>query len=353
MRFIDEAKIKLTAGNGGPGAVSFRREKYIPKGGPDGGSGGKGGDIIFRSTHQQSTLQDFRYKRIYQAQNGKQGSGGNKSGKDGLDIIILIPVGTVIKDAISAISNNTLMDFTQDKQTWIACHGGRGGKGNSHFATSTFQTPRFAQPGEAGEHKELHLELKLLADVGLVGFPNTGKSTFISKVSRARPKIADYPFTTLTPSLGVVSLGEFHSFVLADIPGLIKGASKGQGLGHKFLKHIERTRFIIHLLDGTEILDKTPEEAIQILQKKYQIIRKELKSYHPGILEKKEIVAINKIDLFEKDQDFLTEIKKGFHTKLKRIKKKQTHPEEPWLVSALSGDGLTDLLKTVSVYLRD
>ena len=252
MRFIDEAKIKINAGHGGPGSVSFRREKFIPRGGPDGGDGGRGGDIIFVASIQLGTLQDFRFKRCYQAQNGLHGSGKNKTGHNGEDIEIKIPVGTIVKDSET---DTILFDFAEDGQRWVAAKGGRGGKGNAHFVTSVFQAPKFAQPGEEGGTRPLALELKLLADVSLIGYPNAGKSTLISRMSAAHPKIADYPFTTLTPNLGVVKVADYKSFVVADIPGLIEGAHKGLGLGHKFLKHIERTKITVHLMDGTHLLD--------------------------------------------------------------------------------------------------
>lgn len=281
MRFIDEATIEVSGGHGGPGCVSFRREKFIPRGGPDGGDGGAGGSVTFQSTSNLGTLQDFRFKRSYRAGSGEHGSGGNKAGRDGEDIVIKVPVGTVIRDAETG---EVYFDFLEDKMTWVACKGGRGGKGNTHFVTSTFQVPKFAQPGEDGEFKKVSLELKLLADVALVGYPNAGKSSFISKASAARPKVADYAFTTLTPNLGVVSLSDFRSFVIADIPGLIEGAHRGLGLGHRFLKHIERTHVLVHLLDGAQLLEiaTRPDEEdptaalIEHATSAYTKIRKEL-----------------------------------------------------------------------------
>src|SRR6185295_19212155 len=301
MRFIDEARIKISGGHGGPGCISFRRETFEPRGGPDGGDGGEGGKVIVRASVQLGTLQDFRYRREYKAEAGHHGQGTNKAGKDGEDVFLRVPIGTVIKDAETG---EVLQDFTEDNQEWIACKGGRGGKGNAHFVTSTFQAPKFAQPGEDGESREISLELKLIADVGIIGFPNAGKSTLISRISAARPKIADYAFTTRVPNLGVVAM-EHSSFVVADIPGLIPGAHRGLGLGHKFLKHIERTGLFVHLLDGTQLLEDVtrPEydEEGNVLQKKdvhkkpvenlldrYRAIREELGLFNEKLLHKPE-----------------------------------------------------------------
>jgi GTP-binding protein len=366
MRFIDEAKIKVLAGHGGPGSVSFRRETFIPRGGPDGGDGGEGGDVIFQSSIQLGNLQDFRYKRIYQAQNGIHGSGANKAGKDGEDIIIRVPVGTVIKDTQTS---EILVDFTTDEQVWVACKGGRGGKGNAHFVTSTHQAPRFAQPGEEGESREITLELKLLADVGIIGFPNAGKSTLISRISAARPKIADYPFTTLTPNLGVVSLPDLQSFVVADIPGLVEGAHRGIGLGHKFLKHIERTQLFVHLLDGTQLLEDAtrPEssetgnenelpsslaQAIDHLISRYEVIRNELGLFNEKLLHKPELVVLNKLDLFESDPKLIEQARKALHQRIATIRGTHPLPEEPLIVSAVSGTGLEELKFTIHRELK-
>lgn len=295
MRFIDEAKIEIAAGSGGPGSISFRREKFIPKGGPDGGDGGDGGSVIFISTDQLGTLQDFRYKRSYAAQGGGHGRSSMKAGKDGLNLEIRVPVGTLIKEAETGI---LLHDFSSPNEQWVACKGGKGGKGNTHFATSTHQAPRFAQPGETGEKKSLHLELKLLADVGIVGYPNAGKSTLISTLSNARPKIADYPFTTLVPNLGVVALDLERSFVVADVPGLIEGAHKGAGLGHQFLKHLERTRVLLHLLDVFDPeIPSDDERWIPTLVARYTTIRRELKLFNAELAEKPELLAFTKKDL--------------------------------------------------------
>lgn len=286
MQFIDYAKIFVKSGDGGKGCVSFRREKYVPKGGPDGGDGGKGGDVIIRASNQINTLIDFTYKREYYAKNGQGGMGKKMHGRSADDLVIRVPAGTVIKDADS---NMTIADLTEDGDYYIAAKGGRGGLGNAHFATPTKQAPRYAQPGESGEEKWLVLELKLLADVGLIGFPNSGKSTLISVVSSAKPKIADYPFTTLTPILGVVKLKEQRSFVVADIPGLIEGAHAGTGLGIRFLRHIERTRMLLHLVDVSDMADKDPVSQ-------YLRIRKELGFYSHDLLLKPETVIATKLD---------------------------------------------------------
>lgn len=349
MRFIDEATIQCVAGHGGPGAVSFRREKYVPKGGPDGGDGGKGGDIIFEATHNLSTLQDFRFRRIYRSISGEAGHGSNSTGKSGKDIVIRVPVGTIIKNAETS---EILCDLNESGARLIACKGGRGGKGNSHFATATFQAPRFSQPGEAGEELSLLLELKLLADIGIIGFPNAGKSTLISRISAARPKIADYAFTTLAPNLGVVSLNEDVSFVVADIPGLIEGAHAGKGLGHKFLKHIERTRAFIHLLDGTVLLDAATrpdaEEAVEKVAREmirmYGEIRRELGLYDEALLHKPEIVAINKFDLFQSEPRIIEMAREKLRQALHSIRGMEPEGDEPFILSAVSGTGVQNLL---------
>lgn len=352
MRFIDEAKIKVSAGHGGPGCVSFRRETFVPRGGPDGGDGGAGGNIVFETSAQLSTLQDFRFKRIYQAPNGMHGSGAQKSGRNGDDILIKVPVGTVIKDAETG---EILVDFVEDQERWVACQGGRGGKGNSHFATATHQAPKFAQPGEEGTAHHLILELKLLADVAIIGFPNAGKSTLISSISAARPKIADYPFTTLTPNLGVVSLPEHQSFVVADIPGLIEGAHRGMGLGHKFLKHIERTRVFLHLLDGTQLLEDVTRPAVEgepspeayaigRLIERYQAIRKELGLFNEKLLHTPEIVVINKVDLLQSDAPLIAKAKEALHQQIAFIRGTPPQPQEPYIISGVTGFGVQELL---------
>jgi GTPase len=326
MKFVDEAKIFIRAGHGGPGCVSFRREKFIPRGGPDGGEGGKGGDIIFRAAQSHRTLLDLKYQQQYLAKNGGHGSGNNRSGKSAEDMEIAVPVGTVVKDYET---QEVLADLSVNGQTYIAGHGGIGGKGNAHFATSTHQTPRFAQEGMPGAERWLKLELKLLADVGIVGFPNAGKSTFISRVSAARPKIADYPFTTLTPHLGVVKHLDSKSFVMADIPGLIPGAHEGRGMGIQFLKHVERTSLLLHIIDiSVEPFNKALAN--------YQAINKELGFYNPQMLEKPQIVAINKIDL--------PNVKDRVKKEVALFKKKGIilYP-----FSAATGEGITEILNKI------
>ncbi len=285
--FIDSAKIHVKAGNGGNGAVSFLREKYKPSGGPDGGDGGKGGDIIFKAEQGMRTLADFRYKSRYRAEDGQNGSSRNCTGHSSDDLVILVPLGTIIK---SEESGMILADLVRHGQTVVMAKGGRGGKGNQHFATPTRQAPNFARSGEPGEERRLLIELKLLADVGLVGFPNVGKSTILSCVTSARPKIANYPFTTVEPNLGVVSLAPESSFVLADIPGLIEGAHSGSGLGHEFLKHIERTRLLIHVVDISGIEGRDPV-------KDFETINEELGQYNQLLASRPQIVAANKTDL--------------------------------------------------------
>jgi GTP-binding protein len=356
MRFIDEATIKVSGGHGGPGSVSFRREKFIPRGGPDGGDGGAGGDVIFQATVQMGTLQDFRFRREYRAENGKHGSGTNKAGYDADDVTIRIPVGTVIRDAET---DEILCDFTQDGQTWIAAEGGRGGKGNAHFVTSTFQAPKFAQEGEEGTSRTLRLELKLLADAAIIGFPNAGKSTLISRISAARPKIADYAFTTLTPNLGVVAMPEYRSFVIADIPGLIEGAHKGLGLGHKFLKHIERTRVFVHLLDGTKFLedatgpgDDSFDRAIEELVRRYTVIRQELGLFNEALLHKPEIVALNKLDVLESNADLVERARQALRSRIASIRGAHPDAKEPYVVSAATGAGIEPLLFAVESHIE-
>ncbi len=289
--FVDIAKIKIKAGNGGNGAVSFRREKYVAAGGPDGGDGGKGGNIVFRVDDNLSTLADFRYKRKYVAQNGENGSGGRKNGRGGEDLIIKVPRGTIIKE----VESGAVMADMSDMDEFIAAKGGKGGWGNPHFATPTRQVPRFAKSGIPGEEWEVTLELKLLADVGLLGFPNVGKSTLVSVVSQAKPIIANYHFTTLTPVLGVVSLGEGSSFVMADIPGLIEGAGDGVGLGHEFLRHVDRCRLLVHIVDAAGSEGRDPIED-------FEIINKELEKFDPELAKRPQIVAANKIDLASDEQ---------------------------------------------------
>jgi GTP-binding protein len=288
--FIDYAKIELQAGNGGNGAVAFHREKYIDKGGPSGGDGGRGGNIVFQANTNLHTLQDIRYKRMYKAKNGQSGGSNKRTGKSGEDLIIQVPCGTIIK---SIESKSIIKDLVKEDESHIICQGGIGGKGNFHFKSSTQQTPRFAQEGVKGQKLSIELELKVLADVGLVGLPNAGKSTLLSVMTTAKPKIADYPFTTLQPHLGIVKYGEYQSFVMADIPGLIEGASKGKGLGHQFLKHIERNKILLFLIDVEE---KNPNEV-------YNQLLDELVNFNKDLLDKDRIVVRTKIDTISEDVD--------------------------------------------------
>jgi len=317
--FIDKAIILIKAGYGGNGIISFRREKYIPKGGPDGGNGGNGGNIIIRADKQLTTLMDFRYKHKYYAESGEHGMGANKTGKTGKDIILRVPAGTVIKDADS---NELIADLVNDGDEIIIVKGGRGGKGNAEFATSTDQAPRRATKGTMGEERTIQLELKLLADVGLVGFPNAGKSTLISRISAAKPKIADYPFTTLIPNLGIVRYSEEKSFVVADMPGLIEGAHKGKGLGIEFLRHIERTRVIVFMIECTS---ENPKDQ-------YKTLANELKSFNETMLKKPQIIAITKMDLAD------DAVKKM----LKKLSFRKGIP--PIHISAVTGEGLKELV---------
>jgi GTPase len=318
--FLDHAEIEVVAGKGGNGAVTFRREKYVPKGGPSGGNGGRGGNIIIKAHHNLSTLLDFRYRRIYKADDGDPGGNSLKDGKNGEDIMIKVPVGTVIKDLES---DQILFDLDTDGKEVIIARGGKGGKGNSNFATPTNQAPRFAEPGLEGETRKIALELKLIADVGLVGFPNAGKSTLISRISAAKPKIADYPFTTLEPNLGIVSYKDYLSFTVADIPGIIEGAHEGKGLGIQFLKHIERTRILLFLIDITS----------EDYQKEYNILLNELKSYSKELVKKRKIVSLSKSDLAG-DRD------------LKKLSKKKLRNSDSnlFIFSSATGEGLPQLL---------
>jgi len=318
--FIDYAEIEIKAGTGGDGAVAFRREKYVPKGGPAGGNGGKGGNIIIEAHHNLSTLLDFRYKKNYNAGDGDPGGSSLKDGKNGIDIVIKVPVGTVIKNAETG---ELINDLNEDGKKIIAAKGGKGGKGNSNFATPTNQAPRFAENGKQGESKKIILELKLIADVGLVGFPNAGKSTLISTISAARPKIADYPFTTLEPVLGIVQYKDYKSFTVADIPGIIEGAHLGKGLGHKFLKHIERTKILLFLIEITS----------EDYKKDFEILDNELKSYSKKLAEKEKIIGLSKADLLSKE-----ELKKVEKKNL-RINGKHVH-----IFSSASKEGIPQLL---------
>jgi GTPase len=284
--FVDEAKIHIAAGGGGNGCVAFRREKYVPRGGPSGGDGGDGGSVYLESSAHLNTLLKFRYKKEFRAERGGHGEGSNRHGKNGESLVISLPVGTVVSDEASG---EKLFDFDAPGARFLAAEGGRGGRGNARFATSTHQAPRRAEPGRPGEERDLKLELKLLADVGLVGFPNVGKSTLISRLSAARPRIADYPFTTLQPSLGVVAVDEENSFVMADIPGLIAGAHEGRGLGDRFLRHVERTRLLLHLIDVAEHSGRDPIED-------YAVIQKELESFSPVVAKKPMLLVASRTD---------------------------------------------------------
>ena len=296
--FIDKARISVRAGSGGNGAVSFHREKYVAAGGPDGGDGGRGGSIVLQVDDHMSTLMDFRYKRKYVAPNGADGMGGRKSGKDGADLVIKVPRGTLVREA----ETGEILHDMSGSESFVLCRGGRGGWGNSHFATPTRQVPRFAKAGLPGEAHEVILELKLLADVGLVGFPNVGKSTLLSVVSKAQPKIANYHFTTLYPNLGVVWVEDGVSFVMADIPGIIEGASEGAGLGHDFLRHVDRCRLLIHVVDvsGSEGRDPVAD---------FDAINAELEQYSPDLAKRPQIVAANKVDILPPDSDNLERLR--------------------------------------------
>ncbi|HHE32586.1 MAG TPA: GTPase ObgE [Chlorobaculum parvum] len=284
MKFVDSAKISVKAGDGGRGCVSFRREKFVPKGGPDGGDGGRGGHVYLRANRQLSTLLDFKYRKSYIAGRGEHGMGARKSGKNGNDVVIGVPCGTVVRNAETG---EVLCDMVEDGQEIMIAKGGRGGQGNQHFATATRQAPRFAQPGEKGEEVELEMELKLMADVGLVGFPNAGKSTLISVFSAARPKIADYPFTTLVPNLGIVRYDDYKSFVMADIPGIIEGAAEGRGLGIQFLRHIQRTKTLLVMV---------PSDSADIAAE-YATLLRELEKFDPSLLSKPRLAVITKMDI--------------------------------------------------------
>ncbi len=331
--FSDRAKIIIKSGNGGDGHVSFRREKYVPNGGPDGGDGGRGGDVIFEVDEGLNTLTDFRHRRKFAAENGEEGGKKRCTGKSGNSITLKVPAGTVIKEAASG---KVIADMSGDNKRQIVLHGGKGGLGNMHFATAKMQAPKYAQPGKPGIELEVQLELKVIADVGLVGFPNVGKSTLLAHVSNANPKIANYHFTTLNPNLGVVDLPDAKSFVMADIPGLIEGASEGVGLGHQFLRHIERTKVIIHLLDAASVEGRDPVED-------YYAINKELEAYNVDILKKPQVIAANKIDAIPlEDNPYIEELKKEFEPKGIRV----------FPISAVSGKGVKELLYAVSSMLE-
>ena len=330
--FADSAKIIIKSGKGGDGLVSFRREKYVPNGGPDGGDGGHGGNLIFQVDDGLNTLNDFRHKRKYAAGHGEDGRKRNCHGRNGEDLVIKVPAGTIIRDAES---DKVIADMSGENRRQIILKGGRGGLGNQHFATATMQAPKYAQPGQPGIELEVRLELKVIADVGLVGFPNVGKSTLLSRVTNAQPKIANYHFTTLNPNLGVVDLDGTNGFVIADIPGLIEGASEGVGLGHAFLKHIERTKVMIHIVDAASVEGRDPIADIYA-------INQELENFNPKLMEKPQVIAANKIDaIFDEAESALPVLKAEFEPKGIQV----------FPISAVSGQGLKELLYYVNEML--
>ena len=327
MNFIDTATINVVAGDGGRGHVSFRREKFVPMGGPDGGNGGNGGDIVVRADQQLGTLLDFKYKRIYKAKAGEPGSRSNCTGRSAEDVVIKVPLGTVIRDRETG---EQIADLDVNGATVVVAKGGRGGRGNSEFTTAVNQAPRNAEPGTPGEERELELELKLLADVGLVGFPNVGKSTLIATISAARPKIADYHFTTLVPNLGLVRVGEYRSFTVADIPGLIEGAHMGKGLGHQFLRHVERTSVLLFMIDAQS---DNPTRDLKVL-------RNELGSYDKSMLKKEWLVVVTRCDTLMPDE----------RNKLEKSAFVKKHKAR--LISAVTHDGVDDLVEALWIYVE-
>jgi GTPase len=328
--FVDEVDIHVMAGDGGRGCLSFRREKFVPRGGPDGGDGGAGGSIALAATSRKATLIDFRYQPRFTARRGQHGQGSNRTGRAGSDLDIEVPVGTLVFEKDTATQGlHLLADLTAEGQRVVVARGGRGGRGNARFATATNRAPRRVEPGEPGEEKFLRLQLKLLADAGLIGFPNAGKSTLISRISAARPKIADYPFTTLTPHLGVVTLGDDRSFVVADVPGLIKGAHEGHGLGDRFLRHIERTKVLVHLVDVSGFSGRDPVED-------YDTILTELQLYDPAVAAKPQIVAASKIDALDDP------------ARCERLERRVRRLELPFhRISSVTGEGIDELLDAV------
>ena len=333
--FADRAKIFIRSGKGGDGHVSFRRELYVPNGGPDGGDGGRGGDVIFEVDEGLNTLQDYRHRRKYAAKDGEQGGKRRCHGKDAEDIVLKVPEGTVVKEAESG---KVIADMSGDNRRQVILKGGRGGLGNQHFATSTMQIPKYAQPGQPSQELWVNLELKVIADVGLVGFPNVGKSTFLSRVTNAQPKIANYHFTTLNPNLGVVDLPDGRGFVIADIPGLIEGASEGVGLGHEFLRHIERTKLMIHVVDAAGTEGRDPVDDI------YKI-NAELKAYNADIANRPQVIAANKIDAIYSDPE---------NDPIKRLKEEfEPQGYKVFPISGVTGEGLNELLYYVSDRLKD
>ncbi|MFO8031079.1 MAG: GTPase ObgE [Desulfohalobiaceae bacterium] len=328
MHFVDEAQIRVISGKGGDGCVSFRREKYVPKGGPDGGQGGKGGDVYLQACGSLLTLYDFRWKKIFQAQSGRPGKGKNKTGQDGEDLYIQVPLGTQAYEIDEDYGQMLWADLVDPGQTVLLARGGRGGKGNTHFKSSTQRTPRFAQPGEPAEEKQITLQLKLMADIGLLGLPNAGKSTFISKVSAAKPKIAAYPFSTLSPNLGVIKDIQGRSMTLADIPGLIQNSHQGQGLGARFLRHVSRSRALLHILSIEDVSLQDPWAG-------FGLLNQELEAFDQNLLQKRQIQAINKIDLWpRRDVERLREMARS-------------QDKEVYFISALEGIGVQEVLEVL------
>src|SRR5918992_827673 len=330
--FIDRAKIHVQGGDGGNGVTAFRREKFVPRGGPSGGDGGRGGDVILVADSSLNTLLHLRYNPRHVAARGLHGEGSNRSGREGEDLIVRVPVGTQIFDAETG---DLLHDLSYDGARWLAARGGRGGFGNSHFTSSTNRAPRYHQEGSPGEELEFQLELKLLADVGLVGYPNAGKSTFISTVSAAHPKIADYPFTTLEPHLGVVDLGDFRTFVIADIPGLIEGAHEGHGLGDRFLRHVERTKLLLHLVDISSVSGRDSVSD-------YEVINRELEAYDPRLAERAQFVVATKIDALDDP------------ARLERLRERAAQDGRPFFaISAVAGTGVRELLTAIARVIEE
>ena len=330
--FIDRVRIHVQGGDGGNGVTAFRREKFVPRGGPSGGDGGRGGNVIVKADGSLNTLLHLRYNPRHLAQRGLHGEGSNRSGRNGEDLVVRVPVGTQI---FEATTGDLLHDLSREGDEWLAARGGRGGFGNAHFATSTNRAPRYHQDGSRGEELELQLELKLLADVGLVGFPNAGKSTFISTVSAARPKIADYPFTTLEPHLGVVDLGDFRTFVIADIPGLIEGAHAGAGLGDRFLRHIERTKLLLHLVDVSSVSGRDPVSD-------YETVNRELASYNDELATRPQLVVATKIDALDEPERLES---------LRQITLKDAKPF--FAISSATGEGVRELVNAVAAKLDE
>jgi GTPase len=329
--FIDRAKIRIKAGDGGNGVTAFRREKFVPRGGPSGGDGGHGGDVWLESDEGLNTLLHLRYNPEHKAERGRHGEGSNRHGREGVDAVVKVPVGTQIFDAVS---NELLFDFTEPGQKFLAAKGGKGGWGNAHFATPTRRAPKFHYTGRPGEERELQLELKLIADVGLVGFPNAGKSTLISVVSAAKPKIADYPFTTIEPNLGVVDLGDYKTFVIADIPGLIEGASAGAGLGDRFLRHVERTKLMLHLVDVSSFSGRDPVED-------YEIINQELLNYNEDLALRPQIVVATKIDALDDPE------------RLEKLRLQAEYDKKEFFaISSVAKTGVDELVAAIARRLR-